>query len=506
MTFRKRSQDSYDEENPALERENKKPSLLGNASRSFKGLFSRGKNDYDDYDEYDDEYDDGFGDDGFGELPPARPDEAPVSGEEDYGWVAEDAPGAVSDAETPWTEEDGEDPFARFAAAGSGEMSWPMEDGAAEDASGDASENAEAAPEAESDDAVLFDYDQEAGDYGYEAGDYGYEDEDYDYEDADYDYGYDDGAAPAAGGGAVGRRGNSGGRKNWEKNLIPALGVLALCAVAAIAFAVVTLLGGGEKESGKKQEQEQQITVPTATPTPAEVQASGEQTNGGGVSSSTPLATRNDAGALVPAGDNAVVPVRGTPLSLDSFATTTHIGNSFVEGMQLFSDIEACHYVCADGVSLDNMIGNYLYFVTVRNYSSIYLTLGINEIGWPLDSFIEKYEKVIDYIRSDGSEQTKKATIYVTSVFPTEEIMETVAGESGQTIHKATILEFNEKLKEMCARKGCWYLDVYSALAGPDGYLPADVAADDHVHFEKTGYRIWTDYLRNHYVDESMLE
>ena len=49
MTFRKRSQDSYDEENPALERENKKPSLLGNASRSFKGLFSRGKNDYDDY-------------------------------------------------------------------------------------------------------------------------------------------------------------------------------------------------------------------------------------------------------------------------------------------------------------------------------------------------------------------------------------------------------------------------------------------------------------------------
>ena len=58
----------------------------------------------------------------------------------------------------------------------------------------------------------------------------------------------------------------------------------------------------------------------------------------------------------------------------------------------------------------------------------------------------------------------------------------------------------------MCARKGCWYLDVYSALAGPDGYLPADVAADDHIHFEKTGYRIWTDYLRNHYVDESMLE
>ena len=298
---------------------------------------------------------------------------------------------------------------------------------------------------------------------------------------------------------ASGRAGHSSGKGfDLEKYLIPALGVIALCAVAAILFAIVTLLGTREK---KVEENVPAVITPTATPTPAELQAAGA------VESETPSNTvkamRNEAGALVPVG-SAVVPARGVQLDLDSFATGTHIGNSFVEGMQLWSDINT-HYVCADGVSLDNMIGNYLYFVTVRNYDNIYLTLGINEIGWPTDSFIAKYEKVIDYIRSDASDYSKKATIYVTSVFPTEAIMETTAGESGQPIHKATILEFNEALKEMCERKGCWYLDVYSALAGPDGYLPENVAADDHIHFEKTGYRIWTDYLRNHYVDESMV-
>jgi len=275
-------------------------------------------------------------------------------------------------------------------------------------------------------------------------------------------------------------------------------GVAAAVAVLAILFALLTLLGGKGK-SEKTAEQE------TAAVTPEVImpqEASAE------LPASTPEAAGSIAllenGILVPGEQGSVVPQRDTPRTLESFAGTTMIGNSFVEGMQLWSDIEKLEYVCADGVSLDNMIGNYLYFVTVRPYSSIYLTLGLNEIGWPVDSFISKYEKVIDYIRSDA--YSPNATIYITSVFPVEEIMETTAAESGSTISLSTIQTFNERLKDMCQRKGCWYLDVYSALANERGYLPSDVAADDHVHFEKTGYRIWTDYLLNHYVDESLVE
>ncbi len=313
-------------------------------------------------------------------------------------------------------------------------------------------------------------------------------------EEAEYDYGGDaDGA---------------GGKTGLLYVLLGAAGVLAL---VALIFAALTLAGVG---SSGKSAATAAATSPAAS-ADAAAQPSAAETTAASAASADALATTAPTGSvallqdgiLVPGERGAVVPERDTQLALDAFAGTTMIGNSFVEGMQLWSDIDTCDYVCADGVSLDNMIGNYLYYATVRSYSSIYLTLGLNEIGWPVDSFISKYEAVIDYIRTaPEQETTRKATIYVTSVMPVEKIMETVPAESGSTISLATIQEFNERLKQMCQEKGCWYLDVYSALADSEGYLPDDIAADDHVHFEKTGYRIWTDYLRNHYVDETLVE
>ncbi|MBE6969098.1 MAG: hypothetical protein E7442_03115 [Ruminococcaceae bacterium] len=280
------------------------------------------------------------------------------------------------------------------------------------------------------------------------------------------------------------------------------LAVLMVVALAVSIFAVVTLLQSGAGEKGETAEQEAPAVMETIPPSEAELQAS--QT----AAEATPEPTGSRAvltedGILVPGERGPVVPERDVKKPIEEFATVTMIGNSFVEGMKLWSDI-SCEYVCADGVSLDNMIGNHLYFVTVRDYDAIYLTLGLNEIGWPVDSFISKYEKVIDYIRSDA--YSKTATIYITSVMPVEKIMETQKAESGYTINLSKIQTFNKALQEMCQRKGVWYMDVYSALADAEGYLPADVAADDHVHFEKTGYRIWTEYLQSHYVDESLLE
>ncbi|MCQ2438522.1 MAG: GDSL-type esterase/lipase family protein [Oscillospiraceae bacterium] len=363
---------------------------------------------------------------------------------------------------------------------------------------------------------------EEYADYGEEAyadeyaEDYADEyDEEYADEYAD-DYGdepYDDfeeEEAPRRG--ARTSRSSRGG--GLTKMLLPALAVLSLCALAAIAFAVVTLLGSS---AGRKKPNAAPVPAVTAAPaaeetadptaglTPAEIQAQGLATPDPAETTVSVKATRDADGRLVPYVGGAVVPNRGTKLSVDDFSHAAMIGNSFVEGMNLWSDINSMRYICADGVSLDNMIGNYLYYVTVQNYDSIYLCLGLNEIGWSADTFISKYEKVIDYIRSDGTAKTRNATIYIVSVMPVEKVMETTPAESGSTISKATIVEFNERLKTMCQEKGCWYLDVYSALADNEGYLPDSIAAADHVHFEKTGYSIWTNYLQTHYVDDALV-
>ena len=295
------------------------------------------------------------------------------------------------------------------------------------------------------------------------------------------------------------------------------LGVIAALALAAVIFALITLIGGRNTEDKPSETplvtEEPAMNAPETVPGELPGGESGLPAEGtepvepAGTPEPTGKAAELDAnGAIVPSERGPVVPEREKKRTLESFVHACYIGNSFVNGMQLWSDIELGDYVCADGVSLDNMIGNYLYYTTVRSYDEIYITVGLNEIGWPVDTFIEKYEKVIDYIRSDAYDSTRTATIYITSIMPAEKIMETTPAESGSPIHLATILEFNERLKDMCQRKGCWYLDVYSALADAEGYLPDEIGTDDHIHFEKTGYRIWTDYMLNHYVDESLTE
>lgn len=45
--------------------------------------------------------------------------------------------------------------------------------------------------------------------------------------------------------------------------------------------------------------------------------------------------------------------------------------------------------------------------------------------------------------------------------------------DPGEVQKMDRIDNFNEKLKEMCGEKGCWYLDLYSLLVDEDGYLSA---------------------------------
>jgi len=84
--------------------------------------------------------------------------------------------------------------------------------------------------------------------------------------------------------------------------------------------------------------------------------------------------------------------------------------------------------------------------------------------------------------------------------------MEKVDKDPGEVQTMARIDNFNERLKEMCAEKECWYVDIYSMLLDENGYLSADYAFEgDGKHFEKSGYVAWANYLKSHYVDESLI-
>ncbi|MDO4749422.1 MAG: GDSL-type esterase/lipase family protein [Eubacteriales bacterium] len=197
-----------------------------------------------------------------------------------------------------------------------------------------------------------------------------------------------------------------------------------------------------------------------------------------------------------------VVPAR-TPVDNSFFRDAAFVGNSLVEGLQLFSGITECDYYAAtslsvlgvdsvNAITLDNgMSGTIIQGIAQKPYAKVYILLGINEIGCDVGYFKQAYGKMLDTICALQPD----ADIYIMSITPVS-----YAKSSTSDIFNMTrVNSFNNALVELAGEKGVWYLDLCEALAGPDGYLPAEVTSDG-VHFSASQYGVWADYLRSHYV------
>lgn len=73
-------------------------------------------------------------------------------------------------------------------------------------------------------------------------------------------------------------------------------------------------------------------------------------------------------------------------------------------------------------------------------------------------------------------------------------------GENEDNTNNASIQACNEEIRQIAEENGAVYVDAFSALAGPDGCLPADAAADG-VHPSKEYTEKWVQVLQ-----ESMKE
>ena len=132
-------------------------------------------------------------------------------------------------------------------------------------------------------------------------------------------------------------------------------------------------------------------------------------------------------------------------------------------------------------------------------YHDIYLMFGLNEVGTDVNSFVQSYKTLIEYVR----EHQTKANIYVISVTP---VTQDVDADPNEVQSMDRINAFNSALKQLCADEKCWYLDIYSMLLDEYGYLSSNYAfAGDGKHFEKSGYVAWANYMKTHYVDEGLL-
>lgn len=192
-----------------------------------------------------------------------------------------------------------------------------------------------------------------------------------------------------------------------------------------------------------------------------------------------------------------------TPVEDDFFSDSAIMGNSLVEGFKIFSGLSSCDYYAATsmtvmGATSDKCIeldnggrGTPVEALTQNPYSKIYILLGINEIGFDIDTFGELYTEMLDIIIDGQSD----CDIYIMGMTPVSYNVSV----SSNTFNMDRITRYNERLRSIAAEKHCYYLDIASALSGEDGYLPSSETPDG-VHFSPAIYEKWLEYLKTHYV------
>ena len=124
-----------------------------------------------------------------------------------------------------------------------------------------------------------------------------------------------------------------------------------------------------------------------------------------------------------------------------------------------------------------------------KNIDTVYIMLGINELGWVYSSvFIKDYENLIDKIL----EIKPNCKIIVQSIIPVTK----TKSDNDSIYNNKKISEYNSLIKEMANRKKIKYIDLVPVLADKNGNLPED-ASTDGVHLNKEYCLKWLEYLKN---------
>lgn len=211
------------------------------------------------------------------------------------------------------------------------------------------------------------------------------------------------------------------------------------------------------------------------------------------------------ARGVVPENIDEIAVAEGKAVDSGWFSDAVLIGDSRVDGFRLYSGASEADYIVRAGMSVYEVdkekqnisVGGAKHSVYQllgrKQYAKVYLSIGINELGYyDPKGYAETYKKIIDRV----SRLQPDAQIYVMTLIP---VNAKVCKENNQRsyINNDLIRQYNTALVEMAAAKDVLLINAAEALAGEDGELLEEMTSDG-VHFIKDGYAAWRDYLLCH--------
>ena len=270
--------------------------------------------------------------------------------------------------------------------------------------------------------------------------------------------------------------------------------------LAAAALALSLLAGCGQTSEHDQvpspavpSQAEETVPVPTPEPTPTP----------------TPEPTPTPTPLPWPVYEFGTPLEESEPIEDDSFFdNTVFVGDSRTEGFQLFSGMKHGAFYWARGMSVFRADDEKFKVITVdgadytlvdalkqKTFDTVYLMIGVNELGFPAESYEEGLAKLVDNVLAAQPD----AVVYLQIMPPLNDAM-CRANKLAGYINNDNLQKFNAAIARVAAEKKVVLLNVAEVYIGKDGQLPAELA-NDGCHFSYGAYSRWADYLRSHTID-----
>lgn len=205
----------------------------------------------------------------------------------------------------------------------------------------------------------------------------------------------------------------------------------------------------------------------------------------------------------------------GTPLEESEgveddsfFDSSVFLGDSRTEGLELFSGLKHGDFYWARGMTvfkadsedyrpfeIDGKKYSMVEALALKQYDNVYIMLGVNELGYPAESYESGLGELLDQILA----LQPQAVVYLQTMPPLNDAL-CRQNKLASYISNENLARFNQAIVRLAAEKEVVLLDTAQAYTGPDGQLPAELA-NDGCHFSYGGYKLWADYLRRHVMD-----
>ena len=193
------------------------------------------------------------------------------------------------------------------------------------------------------------------------------------------------------------------------------------------------------------------------------------------------------------------VPSTVSPGTNETFSDTLFIGDSRTVGLFEYGDLGQAEVFANSGMSVFNLFQTQ---VTLKNgtkqsldevlssnrYSSIYLMLGINELGYEEQSILRQYRAVVEQIRA---KQPQASLILEANLHVTRE-----KAAKSVIYNNRKIDALNKAIETIAEETGCRYLDVNSLFDDETGNLSANYSTDGS-HILGKYYSVWVDWIRS---------